>query len=222
MAVEAVLWDLDGTLADSEPLHQATLVMSLRREGIAPPAGLEELLVGLPSAAIHRLFAERFGLRAAFREWSRFRCDRYLEQAGELQARPETLALYRQLQQRGVRQAIVSNSDRLIVQATLQAIGLAEPDQVTVTRSDVRQGKPDPEPYLRAMWLLDAQPQRSVVIEDSPTGSRAGLAAGCRTLFWSALDVPAPAGCEIVRDGRHALELLVPEPAALRVRPGGA
>ena len=57
-----VLWDLDGTLVDSEPLHEETLVMSLETEGIAPPPDLHELVVGMPAKLIHETFRERYGL----------------------------------------------------------------------------------------------------------------------------------------------------------------
>jgi HAD superfamily hydrolase (TIGR01509 family) len=100
---------------------------------------------------------------------------RHLERCRECFSRAE---FERRLRERGMPQAIVSNSDRMLVDANLRAIGLAEPDLVTVTHNDVRAGKPQPEPYLRAAWLLHAAPPDCVVIEDSPTGAAAGVAAG--------------------------------------------
>lgn len=208
MKPQAVLWDLDGTLADSEPLHEATLVLSLQREGIQAPPEMHSLVVGTPAADIHELFRLKWGLSAPFDEWSRFRCAHYLERAHTVRARSETVELYMELARLGVRQAVVSNSDRLIVDANLRAIGLAEPQMVSVARNDVRHGKPDPEPYQRALWLLGAEPARSVVVEDSRTGALAGLAARCRTLYWSMEGSDAPAGCDVIRhpaDVRHML-----------------
>lgn len=191
----AVLWDLDGTLVDSEPLHEQTLVMSLERENISPPADLHERVVGLPATRIHAYFAEHYGLKASLTEWSRFRCRHYVERAAQLQPRLGALELFRELQARGAPQAIVSNSDRLLVDAALRAVGLVEPDLVTVSRNDVRAGKPDPEPYRRAAWLLGVDPGRVDVVEDSLTGAMAGIAAGMRTLFWpqDATRAPEPA-----------------------------
>lgn len=114
-----------------------------------------------------------------------------------------------QLRAEGYAQAIVSNSDRLIVDANLDAVGLDEPGMVTVSRNDVRTGKPAPEPYLRAAWLLQIEPGRCQVVEDSLTGAKAGLAAGMRTLFWpendavAAGDAVTPEGAERIVDLAH-------------------
>ena len=63
-----------------------------------------------------------------------------------------------------------------------------------MSRNDVRIGKPDPEGYLRAAWLLNAAPAECLVVEDSLSGAAAGLAAGMRTAFVSHATVEAPAG----------------------------
>ena len=52
-----------------------------------------------------------------------------------------------------------------------------------VARNDLRKGKPDPEGYLRAAWLLEAEPAECLVVEDSPVGARAGVAAGMAVIF---------------------------------------
>lgn len=194
-----VLWDMDGTLVDSEPLHEQTLRLSLAREGVSPPDDLHERVCGMPAEQIHALFAGRHGLAAPFAEWSRFRCTHFVERAMELRAREGALELFRELQRRGVPQAIVSNSDRLLVDASLRAVGLAEPGLVTVSRNDVRDGKPDAEPYRRAAWLLGLDASQLSVVEDSVTGARAGLAAGMRTLFWPQVPMEGPAGAITLR-----------------------
>ncbi|MEJ8845568.1 HAD family phosphatase [Variovorax rhizosphaerae] len=196
----AVLWDLDGTLVDSEPLHEETLVMSLAAEGITPPANLHELVVGMPARLIHETFSARYGLAMPFNDWRRWRSHAYLERAARLQPRAEALEVFRELQALGVPQAVVSNSERLIVDVNLRAIGLMEPDLVSVSRNDVRQGKPEPEGYLRAAWLLALEGADITVVEDSPTGALAGIAAGYRTLLWPQAPMPAPAGAILIAD----------------------
>ena len=91
---------------------------------------------------------------------------------------------------------MVSNSDRLIVDANLRAVGLQYPGMKTVSRNDVREGKPSPEPFLRAAWLAGVDPAKSAVMEDSFTGACAGLAAGMRTIFWPEAPMPGPDGAE--------------------------
>ncbi|MEJ8858927.1 HAD family phosphatase [Variovorax robiniae] len=194
----AVLWDMDGTLVDSEPLHEETLLMSLAAEGITPPPDLHALVVGLPARSIHETFSARYGLAMPFDAWRRFRSHAYLARAARLQPRAGALEVFRELQSLGVPQAVVSNSERLIVDVNLRAIGLMEPDLVSVSRNDVRQGKPEPEGYLRAAWLLGLEGAEITVVEDSPTGALAGIAAGYRTLLWPQAPTTAPAGAVLV------------------------
>ena len=75
---------------------------------------------------------------------------------------------------------IVSNSWRVLLDLLLANIDF--PVDLTVSSSEVERPKPDPEPYVRACELLGADPVRSIVVEDSPTGAAAGLAAGSRVL----------------------------------------
>jgi beta-phosphoglucomutase-like phosphatase (HAD superfamily) len=88
----------------------------------------------------------------------------------------------------------------MVVGVNLDVVGLREPGLVTVSRNDVRAGKPDPEPYLRAAWLLQVDPGHCLVIEDSITGAKAGLAAGMPTLFWPQSETPTVAGARRVAD----------------------
>ncbi len=80
----------------------------------------------------------------------------------------------------GVPTAIVSNSWRVLLDLLVLNMDV-QPD-VTVSSTDVAEPKPDPQPFLTACRLLGADPQDTWVIEDSPTGARAGLAAGCWVL----------------------------------------
>jgi HAD superfamily hydrolase (TIGR01509 family) len=210
-----VLWDLDGTLVDSEPLHEETLVMSLRAEGIRPPPDLHAWVVGMPATQIHETFRERCGLAMPFEAWRRWRIQAYLERASRLQPRTQALEVFNELQALGVRQAVVSNSERPIVDINLRAIGLVEAGLVTVSRNDVRRGKPEPEPYLRAAWLLELDSSSATVVEDSITGAKAGLAAGFRTLFWPQSPVSSPTGAVLIEhasDLRRHLALSFPAP----------
>lgn len=195
-----ILWDMDGTLIDSEPLHEQTLLRALAQEQIPAPANLHALMLGRSSAWVHAYFAEHLGLRMSVAQWSRLRHQHYLEQAPQLQARAGAVEVFRDLQAAGMRQAIVSNAGRLMVEANLRAIGLAEPDLCSISRNDVRLGKPDPEPYLRAAWLLGVDAAQIRVVEDSVTGALAGLNAGFRTLFWPQTPAEPPLGAVHVQD----------------------
>lgn len=206
----AVLWDMDGTLVDSEPLHEQTLVLLLNAQGLQAPPDLHQRTVGQPESRVHAMFCEELGLALPLAQWTEMRCRLYLERAAQLQARAGAIAVFAELHSRGVPQAVVSNSDRLIVDANLRAIGLARSGFTSVSRNDVRDGKPEPEPYRRAAWLLQREPAECCVVEDSAAGARAGLAAGCRTLYWPQLPSAGPPGAAEIADVaqlRHHLGL---------------
>ncbi|SEB22843.1 HAD family hydrolase [Paraburkholderia sartisoli] len=182
--IKAILWDMDGTLAESEALHLHTLVRALAYHGIEAGDELHPLIFGKTGQQVHTLCCERFGLSTDFGAWSAFRARCYLEAAPSIRPRAGALDVYHAAKSAGIAQAIVSNSSRMLLEANLAALGLQEPQLVTVSANDVRAGKPDPEPYQRAAWLLRVNPEETIAIEDSPTGALAAIAAGMRLLAW--------------------------------------
>lgn len=198
MGPAAVLWDMDGTLVDSEPLHEEALQESLRSLGIEPPPDFHLRTLGLAAPAVFALVRDDLGMPLSFEEWSLRVHLHYLNKAGGLRPRPGAIEIFRALEERGAPQAIVSNSDRMVVDANLRATALAAPGLRSVSRNDVRLGKPDPEPYLRAAYLLGVEPHRCAVVEDSRTGAASGLAAGMLTFFWPQIALDPPSGARAV------------------------
>jgi HAD superfamily hydrolase (TIGR01509 family) len=107
-----------------------------------------------------------------------------LERAIDIRLRAGVELCLHQLTDMGVRSAFVSNADRIVVDANLRAAGVLKPGVVSVSRNDVRRGKPAPEPFLRAAHLLGAPPEECIVIEDSRLGVTAGLAARMHVIAW--------------------------------------
>jgi HAD superfamily hydrolase (TIGR01509 family) len=194
MKPKAVYWDMDGTLIDSEPLHEQALIAVLKSRGITPPADLHDRVIGIAARPVYDMMREEFGLDLPFDDWILRKYVYYMEHAAQLKPRPGAIEVFRDLKAAGVAQAVVSNSDRLIVEVNLRMIGIDAPGIKTVTRNDVRAGKPDPEPFLRAAYLTGVEPAESCVIEDSPTGATAGVAAGMQTLFWPQQTMTGPDG----------------------------
>jgi HAD superfamily hydrolase (TIGR01509 family) len=184
MTPKAVFWDMDGTLTDSEPLHEAALMAALESVGIAPPPHLHERVLGISAWPVYQMLRAECGLSLPFDDWIARKYEHYLPLVAGLKPRPGAIEVFRELKALGVAQAVVSNSDRLIVDANLGAVGLVYPGMRSVSRNDVREGKPSPEPFLRAAWLADVDPADAVAIDDSVTGATAGVAAGMKTIFW--------------------------------------
>lgn len=197
-----MLFDMDGTLADSEALHHRALDDVAVDEGIVLPGGFHEECIGLSIGAVHaRLRAQAPGLRLGVQELARAKYRAFLARASELRWRAGAQEAVEAVRGAGLAMAVVSNSDRMLLEAALRALGLHEPGQISVSRNDVRKGKPAPESYLRAAWLLGVAPGRCLVVEDSPPGARAGLDAGMAVMAWpepSRIDLRFARGC------RHA------------------
>ncbi|MDH4986737.1 HAD family phosphatase [Aminobacter anthyllidis] len=208
MTPKAVYWDMDGTLIDSEPLHEEALVSALRGVGIEPPLDLHARVVGQAARPVYEVLRDQFGLALEFDDWIALKYDHYMSRAPNLLPREGAMEIFRDLKAKGVVQAIVSNSDRMVVEANLQAVGVHEPTMKTISRNDVRNGKPDPEPYLRAAYLTGIAPADTVVMEDSVPGAMAGVAAGMRTIFWPQDKIDGPAGALVAHSAAEVRALL--------------
>jgi|SRR5438876_2764975 len=203
MTPKAVFWDMDGTLVDSEPLHEAALVAALRSVGIAPPTDLHERVLGVAAWPVYEMLRDQFGLALPFDDWIVRKYDHYLPMAETLKPRRGAIEVFNELRALGVEQAVVSNSDRLIVDANLGAVGLVYPGMHTVSRNDVRLGKPYGEPFLRAAYLAGVDPADAVAVDDSHTGAMAGLAAGMKTIFWPEAPMEGPPGAIVINSAEE-------------------
>lgn len=180
----AVLWDIDGTLLLSETMHFRALRHALATEGVEVPDEFHHEIVGRAAKVVYEKCQQTFDLSMSFGQWRRLKYSYYTAHASEIEVRPGALETWRLFEQLELRQALVSNSDRIVVNTNIRVLGLEEPGLISVSINDVVRGKPDPEPYERAAMLLGLKPHECVAIEDSPTGAQAALAAGLQTIAW--------------------------------------
>lgn len=207
--IEAVLWDMDGTLVDSEDIAVEALGLAMAEAGINAPPDLKERVVGRSSDEIYGILAADFGLSMDPLQWEKRKHHYYFLRASALRGYSDAVYSWRRFEAAGIRQAVVSNSDRAIVDINLRAAGLIRPGLITVSRNDVRLGKPDPEGYLRAAWLLGTPPERCLIVEDSTSGAAAALAAGISTVFVPHSLVPAPKDVHLLSSMRELEERLL-------------
>jgi HAD superfamily hydrolase (TIGR01509 family) len=181
----AVAWDIDGTLIDSEPLHQRSLVAASAALG-ADLSDLEsEAFRGVHALDIWKALKPRFPAGSLFNTWIAAIEGYYVAHAGELEPNPGALEAMRELAARGVAQACVSNSGRTIVDANIKALGIGKMIAFSLSLDDVSSGKPDPEPFREAARRLGADPQATVAVEDSGAGARSARAAGLLVVGYS-------------------------------------
>jgi len=211
---KAVFWDMDGTLVDSEPLHTEALEAGMRSFGLTAPPDLHDRVLGKTALQVYGFVCQEFGITVPFAEWIARKYAYYLPRAPTLRPRPGAIEIWRELETLGVPQAVVSNSDRMVVDANLSAVGLTGHGMRSIARNDVRQGKPDPEPFLRAAWLVGVEPRHCAAIDDSVPGISAGVAAGMLALFWPQIELARPPGVRHVRDAADLRACLGLEPAS--------
>jgi HAD superfamily hydrolase (TIGR01509 family) len=195
-ALQAVMFDMDGLLVDTEPLWFEVESAVMARLGGDWGAGDQEQLVG---GSLERTLdyllgkATRPRSRATVAGWM---VGGMVELLGTrpITALPGALRLLGEVAAAGVPHALVTSSERVIMEAVLRQLKVSFP--VTVCGEDVAATKPDPEPYLLAAARLGADPRWCAALEDSPNGVAAAEAAGCLTVAVPNL-VPIPAA-----DGR--------------------
>jgi len=221
----AMIFDLDGTLVKTEWLKSLSYAKAIQL--LSPkPVTTEDVqqvfteVIGRSREVVASTLVERFGLQEATRErmaetrakqpWqvlTEVRLKIYSEMlanAKVLRASqwPHNVELLRIARRTGCRTALASMSSREQVLYILQVIGLANQFDVILTREDVECPKPDPEIYLQAARRLTLRPEQCLVIEDSPVGVQAALAAGMNCIA-----VTSP----FTRQGLHVQNLLPSE-----------
>ncbi|HWT62082.1 MAG TPA: HAD family phosphatase [Ochrobactrum sp.] len=184
MSACAVLFDMDGTLIDSEPFHYETLLKAIAAFSGTVPENFENRVTGTTIADCHAMLCNETGFTADLDAFVKAKYAAYVDGAIRLKFRPGATEILAYLDEAGIPYAIVSNSDRMLMDANLRAVGLQRPDFISVSRNDVREGKPAAEPYLRGAYLLGLEPSQCIVVEDSVPGACAGLAAGMTVIGW--------------------------------------
>ena len=183
----AVLWDLDGTILDSEKLWDIPLYELTEKLGGKLSAETRQAMVGTNVMVTLRLLYAEVGIPDPSPEqvadsaaWIDRRMAEVFRQ--ELPWRPGAAAALATVRAAGLRTALVTSTERDLVEIALDTIGRDNFD-VTVCGDEVDgKNKPLPEPYLKACRLLGVDPAGCVAIEDSPTGVSSAVAAGTTVL----------------------------------------
>ena len=191
----AVLWDMDGTLIDSERLWDVSLQATARELGGELSARARDSLVGVDIDTSIVVLLGDVGVAATPERiaWTYDRLVTLTEElfvAGDVEWRPGARAALRTVRAAGLPTALVTNSLRRITELALDGIG-REFFDVSVCGDEVPAGKPAPDPYLRAAELLGVPIEDCVAVEDSPNGALAAERAGAAVLVVPC-EVPVP------------------------------
>ena len=187
-AIRAVAWDIDGTLIDSEPLHDAVLTEVCTVHGADLSDIPPDHFRGVHMPDVWNALKPRLPGHLEESAWLGAIVARYIERAHELQPLPGAIEVMRTLSEAGIRQVCVSNSSRSVVDANLRSLSILDLIDFSISLDDVAEGKPDPEPYLTAARRLGIAPHDMAAVEDSIAGATSARAAGLRVF------VIAPSG----------------------------
>lgn len=200
----AVLWDFDGTLVDTEPLWFEAEGEFMRSHGGTWSDELAHELIGVPlpigaRRLVGALEEQGHASDMAPDEVVSFLVNRVSTRlsAGAIEWRPGARELLEGLRAEGVRCALVSMSFRELLQIVVDQLPEGTFD-VIVAGDEVERGKPDPEPYLTAASHLGVDVTECIVVEDSPTGTAAGVASGAAVVAVENLIPLDPGGRSVV------------------------
>lgn len=191
----AYIFDLDGTLIDTMPLHYRAWDEAMQRAGL--PHQLDEELFyslgGVPTLKVAELIGRHYGLKVDPRAVFHHKESLFKELQQDAKLIEPVVAVARRVA-RTHPVAIASGGPREVVRRSLELAGLAPLFKVVVTSDDVVHGKPSPDIFLLAAKLMRVEPARCLVFEDVEPGMRAAEAAGMKYVHVPSRRKTAPKG----------------------------
>ena len=181
---EAVIFDMDGTLLDTESVFRTIVFEVCTELGFEMTDAVHMAMVGGSHEHTNRLLVESYGVSFPYTLFDE-RCRVIMRERshGGVPVKPGALELVRELRERNIPTAVATSSRNPHAQHHLTVAGLFDMFDTVVTRDDVVNPKPHPEPYLTAARRLGVEPTHCLALEDSHAGVRAAHAAGMQTIM---------------------------------------
>ena len=176
--LKAVIFDLDGVVADSHPIHEVAWKSLLAEAGLNPDSvNVDFLYAGHPRRAILKHYLGTLN-DSEIQHWSRRKDELYESAAKNLQTKPGIPRVLAELHDAGIGCALATSAGRKRTLESLKLLGISQYFSVVITGDDVPNPKPAPDIFLIAARKIGVGPEDSVVVEDSVAGVQAAV-AGC-------------------------------------------
>ncbi|NLY61180.1 MAG: HAD family hydrolase [Clostridiales bacterium] len=182
--MRAFIFDMDGVIIDSEPLHFESDKMVMREFGVELTDEELNRYVGVANPQMWIELKDKYSIDLSVDELIEMQHMNKLKLLEDNQL--ETIRgideLITDLQRKGIAVALASSSNMEFIQLVLKKLGITECFQVIVSGDDVEKGKPEPDIFLKAAELLKVRPQDCIVLEDSAHGVNAAKRAGMKCI----------------------------------------
>lgn len=181
---QAAIFDMDGTLLDTEAFFK-TIVYDVATEmGYEMTHAIHRGMVGSSNETTRLWLTDSFGPEFSYEQFNG-RCIELIDVMGAegVPVKPGVFEFVREIRSRGIPTAVATSSSHKHAHHHLESAGLMDLFDTIVTRDDVSNPKPDPEPYLLAATRLGVDPTLCLALEDSNVGVRAAHAAGMQTIM---------------------------------------
>ncbi len=179
--IRGLIFDCDGTLADTMPLHYQAWEAAMQHHGAEFPEALFWEFAGIPTDRIIELLNERHGWSVPVAEAAELKEKKYLELIDKVRPIEPVTDVVKQYAGK-LPMAVATGGTRAIVTRTLAAVNLLEQFQAIVTADDVLHGKPAPDIFIESARRLGVPPALCLVFEDADLGVQAARAADMRVI----------------------------------------
>jgi len=182
--IQAFIFDMDGVIIDSEPLHFEVDIQVMKDFGAAITQEQLEKYVGMTNPEMWKLIREEYQLRRSVSEIIDYQLSNKIKilTAREMEPIDGIRELLADLKASGIPVGIASSSPPVFIQAVLDKFGLLDAFNCIVSGEEVDRGKPAPDVYLKAAELLGVEPASCMVLEDARHGIAAAKAAGMQCI----------------------------------------